>query len=175
MGLSSNQTQTDRPECVSLTNTYASFWWNMSLPTWSTWISCGWAHQLPIYSLHVWGDLYWILGVSIGNLLELTLCRHKAMFWKLEVTSLVHVQLLKDVAVDLSELSGFLEIISTRSCMCRIFSEWYVVTSFPWEFHLCIQVPDGIVPEREEVWELLLSSLVFPIKNSIVSRRKIFN
>ena len=35
IGLSSNQTQTYLPECVSLTNTYASFWWNMSRPSWS--------------------------------------------------------------------------------------------------------------------------------------------
>ena len=52
---------------------------------------------------------------------------------------LVHVQMLEGVAVDLSKLSGSIGIISTRSCMCRIFSEWYVVTFIPSEFHLCIQ------------------------------------
>jgi len=56
----------------------------------------------------------------------------------------------------------FLEIISTWSCMGRIFSEWYVVTSIPSEFHLCIQATDWIVPEREEVWELLCLLWCFP-------------
>ena len=92
------------------------------------------------------------MGVSIGNLLELTLCLHKVCVLGVRSDfSLVHVQLLKDVAVDLSKLSGFLGIISSQSCMCRIFSEWYVVTSTPSDVNLCIQATGGIVPAREEV------------------------
>ena len=51
--------------------------------------------------------------------------------------------------------------------MCRIFSEWYVDTSIPWEFHLCIQATDWIVPEREEVWELLCLLWCFPSRTKL--------
>jgi hypothetical protein len=79
-----------------------------------------------------WRYSYWTFGINVGNLLEPSLCHHEV--WVLDVgsdfLSLVHMQLLKDVAVK-SRIIFFVPsgIISNWSCMCGVFLRWQVVAS----------------------------------------------
>jgi hypothetical protein len=79
-----------------------------------------------------WRYSYWTFGINVGNLWEPSLCHHEVCVLDVgsEFLSLVHVQLLKDVAVNLRRFffvpSG---IISKWSWMCGLFLRWQVVAS----------------------------------------------
>jgi hypothetical protein len=79
-----------------------------------------------------WRYSYWTFGINVGNLLEPSLCHHEVCVLDVgsDFLSLVHVQLLKDVAVNSRKIyivpSG---IILNWSCKCGVFLRWQVVAS----------------------------------------------
>jgi hypothetical protein len=102
--------------------------------------ACYWAHRWHPYSLHVWRYSYWTLGINVGNLWEPSLCHHKVcvLDFGSEFLSLVHVQLLKDVAVK-SRRNFFVSsgIISNWSCMWGLFWRWQVIASIFLKIPIC--------------------------------------
>jgi hypothetical protein len=79
-----------------------------------------------------WRYSYWTFGINVGNLWEPSLCHHEVCVLDVgsDFLSLIHVQLMKDVAVNLRRFffvsSG---IISKWSWMCGLFLRWQVVAS----------------------------------------------
>jgi hypothetical protein len=92
------------------------------------------------FFLHVWGNSYWTFGINIGNLLEPSLCHHEV--WVLDVgsdfLSLVHVQLLKDVAVN-SRRVFFVSsrVNSNWSCMWGYSWDGSLLPTSSWKFPIC--------------------------------------
>jgi hypothetical protein len=117
-----------------------------------------------------WRYSYWTFGINVGNFWEPSLCHHEVCVLDVgsDFLSLIHVQLFKDVAMNLRRIffvsSG---IILNWSCMCGLFLRWQFVASIFLKISYAHQATIWFIQEREKSKNFTILFHVLPIRTRL--------